>query len=408
MKADVLEVMSGMYRANGVQVFLLHPDDLQNTSIDYGFRSKLFPGYDYSKAMIQLQRLIAPGTLFHFQDDLGTNYAFFCFPDGEDGSGPPLYLIIGPVLFHPVSSGEFERLLSEKKIPLELEGDVLEFLNRIPLVMSFDVWNNTILYFLSQIYHGPLEYRLVQYGQFELFQASYADYQIPVSLDVAENTIEERYSWEEKMLNAVSMGNLEQASKAHCQFLHYKLLPRVPDPLRDKKNLTIVLNTLLRKAAQNGSVHPLHIDNLSRQFAIQIESASSVNQLNALSSNMVRKYCLLVKNYSRNAYSSLVQTCMNYIDFHYVDDLSLNRMADMCSVSGSYLSALFKKEVGMTMTDYINQTRIRQALVLLNTTSLSVQEIASRCGFSDSNYFTRTFKKFQGISPKGYRESISR
>ena len=77
-----------------------------------------------------------------------------------------------------------------------------------------------------------------------------------------------------------------------------------------------------------------------------------------------------------------------------------------CSVSSSYLSALFKKETSMTVTDYIHYTRIRQALFLLNVSGLSVGEIASRCGFSDANYFTRTFKKLQGKTPKSYRRDM--
>ena len=99
---------------------------------------------------------------------------------------------------------------------------------------------------------------------------------------------------------------------------------------------------------------------------------------------------------------------MDYIDFHYIEELSLGILAQKHSVSASYLSGLFKKETDMTITDYINTTRIRQALILLNTTSLSVGAIASRCGFPDSNYFTRTFKKHQGITPRAYRESIGK
>ena len=78
----------------------------------------------------------------------------------------------------------------------------------------------------------------------------------------------------------------------------------------------------------------------------------------------------------------------------------------MCSVSESYLSSLFKKETGTTITDYINSTRIRQALILLNTSSLPIGEVASRCGFLDSNYFSRIFKKQLGLSPREYRDSI--
>lgn len=93
-------------------------------------------------------------------------------------------------------------------------------------------------------------------------------------------------------------------------------------------------------------------------------------------------------------------------DFHYSTDMSLSSLASMCSVSSSYLSSLFKKEAGMTITDYIHYTRIRQSLTMLNASSLSVSEIAALCGFSDANYFTRTFKKLQGKTPKAYREEM--
>ena len=60
----------------------------------------------------------------------------------------------------------------------------------------------------------------------------------------------------------------------------------------------------------------------------------------------------------------------------------------------------------MTVTDCINKTRIRQALILLNTSELSIGDIASRCGFPDANYFSRVFRRQQGLSPKQYRDRI--
>ncbi len=81
-------------------------------------------------------------------------------------------------------------------------------------------------------------------------------------------------------------------------------------------------------------------------------------------------------------------------------------LAEEFSVSPSYLSGLFRKEVGVTLTDYIHKVRIDHSLILLNTSAFSIQEIAEQVGFLDVNYFTRTFKKYHGISPKKYRDSI--
>ena len=121
---------------------------------------------------------------------------------------------------------------------------------------------------------------------------------------------------------------------------------------------------------------------------------------------MVRKYCLLVQNHSRMGYSSLVHDCLDYVDFHYSEPLSLKDLAERFSVSSTYLSSLFKKEVHMNLIEYIQSVRLRQALVLLNTTRLPIQEIAGQCGFLDVNYFTRVFKKSYEVSPREYRNKI--
>lgn len=406
MQVDLLELMNSVYRIQGVQMlcFPMQKESLAN--IDYGFRGKMFEGYNYHVAWSRMDHLIQPGIIYQFEDDLKLYYMCLRLPDSIKETTDIQSILIGPVLFRSLSTGTFQDLMEHYNIPHELHWEVQEFYNRIPVISYYDTWNNTLCFFLSQLCGQSLESRLIRDGEIELFQTACGDYHITPVPDIALKTIEDRYTMETKMLNAVTAGDMKHALEYHYQFRQYKILPRTPDPLRNQKNLTFTLNTLLRKAVQAGNVHPLHIDNLSRQFAIQIESVSSAAQLESLSTSMVRKYCMLVKNYSRKAYSSLIQTCMDYIDFHYSDDLSLDYMATMCSVSNSYLSALFKKETDTTLTDYINGTRVRQSLSLLNTTNLSIQEIAAQCGFSDSNYFTRTFKKFQGKSPKTYRESI--
>ena len=61
----------------------------------------------------------------------------------------------------------------------------------------------------------------------------------------------------------------------------------------------------------------------------------------------------------------------------------------------------------MTVTDYINKTRVQRSEELLGKKTLSMQAIAEQCGFCDANYFTRTFKKINGISPNEFRKSLS-
>ena len=182
---------------------------------------------------------------------------------------------------------------------------------------------------------------------------------------------------------------------------------RSADPIRSLKNYTIILNTLLRKGAEAGSVHPLHIDSLSSRFARQIEQISTPENAVALQKEMVHKYCLLVKNHSMKGYSLLIQKVLVRIDSDLTADLSLKTQAALLNVNASYLSTLFKKGTGQTLTDYVNKKRVEHALFLLNSSSMQIQTIAQYCGIPDVNYFTKIFKKYVGKTPKEYRDGIS-
>ena len=88
-----------------------------------------------------------------------------------------------------------------------------------------------------------------------------------------------------------------------------------------------------------------------------------------------------------------------------MEPLSLETLASRFSVNKNYLSSRFHKEVGRTVTDYINQIRVSRAAALLRHSSLTIQQIAEQCGFADGNYFTRIFKKLQDVTPNEYRGS---
>lgn len=174
------------------------------------------------------------------------------------------------------------------------------------------------------------------------------------------------------------------------------------------KNMLIIFNTLCRKAVERGNVHPVYIDDLSTRLGILINDARTPGELEQIESDMIHKYCLLVRNYSMKNYSQITQRCITYIDFHYAETLSLSFFADMCHVTKSYLSTLFRKETGTTITDYIHNVRIRHALVLLNSTALPVHAIAASCGYPDINYFIKIFKRLNGTSPKQYRSQMTK
>lgn len=93
-----------------------------------------------------------------------------------------------------------------------------------------------------------------------------------------------------------------------------------------------------------------------------------------------------------------------YLFEHLAEDITLPALAAHFAVSPSHLSRTFKQVTGFGLREYLVNLRIQRACELLLSTSLSITEIADRCGFNDSNYFGDAFHKAIGLSPRDYRK----
>ena len=102
----------------------------------------------------------------------------------------------------------------------------------------------------------------------------------------------------------------------------------------------------------------------------------------------------------------IVSSVQAYISAHYGEQLSLDQLAQQFYLSSSYLSRLFKRETGTTLTTYLQNVRIEAAKNLLRTTALKSYEVAERVGINDPLYFSRIFNKITGLKPKDYRHSV--
>ncbi|HVM72301.1 MAG TPA: substrate-binding domain-containing protein [Anaerolineales bacterium] len=99
----------------------------------------------------------------------------------------------------------------------------------------------------------------------------------------------------------------------------------------------------------------------------------------------------------------ITRKAMAYIHEHYTDPIGREDVAHYAGVSEGYLSRCFTQETGLSLIHYVARYRIQQAKQLLNTTDMSITDIAMEIGFSDSNYFSRAFRREVGVSPLAYR-----
>ncbi|QHW34703.1 response regulator [Paenibacillus rhizovicinus] len=94
---------------------------------------------------------------------------------------------------------------------------------------------------------------------------------------------------------------------------------------------------------------------------------------------------------------------VRFIQERFSEDISLQQIAELLELSPNYLSMLFKKELQLSFTEYVNRIRLEKAKELLLNTNLKSYEIAQRVGFADDSYFSRAFKKHTGVRPNGFR-----
>lgn len=338
-------------------------------------------------------------TIYDITDIFSWRYHLLRLPAAEE------FLLIGPYLREHVSDETIMDIMERADIPPSYLALIRSYYRRVIICPSESMLLTSISNLAQALWGSPSTFS-IRRKSLELLDVYQPDDDgflstLPESFD--RERIELTYQTEEELLYAISHGKTRRAHEILSHFSLSDMEKRSAVPLRNFKNYLIVLNTLMRKAVQQGGVHPMYIDRTSSAIAHRIEKCASLDDGYRMMEDMIHKYCLLVKNHNMNQYSQPVQHVILQIDSDISGDLSLHAHAERLKINASYLSALFKKETGTTLTDYVNQKRIDFAIYLLNATSMQIQTIAQYCGMPDVNYFTRTFKRIIGITPSQYR-----
>ncbi|MBR2971780.1 MAG: AraC family transcriptional regulator [Clostridia bacterium] len=117
-----------------------------------------------------------------------------------------------------------------------------------------------------------------------------------------------------------------------------------------------------------------------------------------------RKYSVEHKEQSPDSQKlKRLYSLLEYISNNYSERISTKDLAAYCFVSEEHLCRFFKKTVGKTVSEYVNQYRVEKAAVLLSNTDDTVGDVGASVGFEDINYFSRIFKRIKGLTPSEYR-----
>ena len=113
-----------------------------------------------------------------------------------------------------------------------------------------------------------------------------------------------------------------------------------------------------------------------------------------------------VENNRSEKSESLIEKAESFINKNYMKDISLDDISRYCNISSYYFSKLFKQETGENYVEYLSRVRIENAKKMLSDSEASIKEISYSVGFSDPNYFSRAFKKYEGVSPTEYKDAL--
>jgi AraC-like DNA-binding protein/mannose-6-phosphate isomerase-like protein (cupin superfamily) len=124
---------------------------------------------------------------------------------------------------------------------------------------------------------------------------------------------------------------------------------------------------------------------------------------------------IIAENYLRFSYDSMdtfnyerIRSIMTFIEKNHAEKISLNDISDFISLCNSECSRLFKRYMNVSLFKFLQEYRIEKSMDYLTDYEFTISQIAGKVGFSDSNYYSKIFKKLKGISPREYRKNISR
>ena len=399
-----LEFLRSALKKQRLQVMMIDPAAEPAKQLEEHLRDAQSISEEYERIIRQIVRSIRANAIFKMEDRFLCRYLFLQLP--ENGA----ILAVGPYFTRELTHEQLLEQAEQSGVSPRQFRRVENYFSAVPVISNEMFLLALVETFAEKLWGSSESYTIIDLNQ-ELAEVS-------MSLPSRERMMhagdpeqdmrmmEERYAHENELMQAVSHGLTHKAERLFAGFSNLSFERRQAEPVRNMKNYCIVMNTLMRKAAEQGGVHPVHLDQVSSSFAHRIETMPSEAAVQTLMEEILHSYCRLVKKYATQNYSAPVQKAVIRIESDLAGDLSLKALADAQGINASYLSSLFKKETGQTVTDYVNEKRIQLAAKLLATTRLQVQTVALHCGISDVNYFSKIFKRYVKKTPKEYRREI--
>lgn len=202
-----------------------------------------------------------------------------------------------------------------------------------------------------------------------------------------------------KLLQEPQKDEITSFTEHFCNVIRTK----TATPVEDVKNLFYQMLRMLKEQGEKRGLRLKITDDEKEEYDWAM--MSKINSLSQLKAYFLRQATIILDSIEHIASNSrAVLDVIKFIRVNYSDkDISVNMLADHVHLTPTYLSSLFRKETGKTISEYITEVRIENSAVLLMEPRSKLDEVADRSGYNDANYFSKAFKKLKGMTPSQFR-----
>lgn len=317
------------------------------------------------------------------------------------------YLILGPYLTGKPTE-EFVTCVSrENRLPLSMIPSLKHFYSQLPILPHMRIQSVAELLkdYAGYPASGPFYIHTVE--TFTDMGETWLQIQ-ESHLDNYQYMLEEKYQNDLNLCKALLAGDLDTCLRIQYAKNHGFI------PLDPKKKDTFShliydysFNILYRIITYASGVPAIYIQELQDKWNHRINNRMISYDHSFFGADMITSYCNLVQKKSFRQHSVHIKKALAYISSHLSTSITIESLASCLHVSKGYLSKVFKDEMGESIVSYINRERICHALPMLHDSDMKIQDICLCVGIEDSNYFSRLFKKYMGLSPVEYQKQAA-
>lgn len=214
------------------------------------------------------------------------------------------------------------------------------------------------------------------------------------------------YDREMEFYTAVKDGDFSKLKKIMLPLENAHLGRLSSNPLRNLKYHLIITTAMITRFCIEGGLSSETAYTLSDIYIQQVDSCSDEDSINILHREIVFDFADRMKKLKTETHPDMSRATIKATDYiydHLQEKISLDEIASAAGLNKTYLCALFKKETGLTIQNYVMKLRIEAAKNMLIYADYSSTAISSYFMFSSHSHFIRTFRKFTGMTPDEYR-----